>query len=493
MTVEANQHVLCSITNNDLPGPTEQSLTVTKIIVSDNGGTATVADFDVSVDGVEVHWWHPDSPTGDTEPVADLPGTYRLSEADVEGYEEGRWTCSDEYGEVPVTNDGLFSGADVTVKPGQHVHCSITNDDVFVPVPGLVVEKIIRSDNGGAATLDDFDVSVNGVEVNWGDPASTEGGIRFVSGKPGTYTLSETDLEGYMEGRWSCRDTKYHSVPVSNDGHFSGAEVVVAPEQQVTCTITNNDEKPQPDVSVTKRTDPDIGECGVVIGQHLDFSIEAANAGPGVAEGVILEDHWSWQLKLSRAPDMIECTDPKERWIRCKLGNMEAGTTKEVSIGFMVGGNPGEEACNLARVSTYPNDYGDPADNEAEVCFDLVGELMLVTAPGCGELPTALVGVPYDESIGISGGQPPYQAEVEGLPEDFTGAAVGGEVRIQGCAIEPGTSEFTVTLTARAGCQDTRETPAVCTLIVEEDPDCAMSALVPDLIPPAGAPTRIQN
>jgi hypothetical protein len=491
LTLDPGQVVTCTLTNDDeeVPIPSEQSLTVTKIIVSDDGGTATVKDFEVSVDGIEVNWPDPESPTGDTEVVADLPNTYVLSEADLDGYEEGAWTCSDKFGEVPVGNDGHFSGADVVVAAGQQVHCSITNDDIFVPEPGLVVVKVIRSVNGGTATLDDFDVSVNGVEVNWQDPGSVTGGSRFVSGKPGTYTLSEADVDGYMEGRWSCRDYKYLSVPISNDGHFSGADVTVAPAQQVTCTITNNDLKPQPDVSVTKRTEPDIGECAVIVGQQLDFSIEAANAGPGTAEGVILEDHWSWQLKLSRAPDMIECSDPVERSIRCKLGNMEPGTSKEISLGFMVGGNPGEEACNLARVSSYPDDYGDPADNEAEICFDLVGRLMLATASGCGELPAAMVGVPYDESIAISGGQPPYQAEFEGLPDDFSGAVVNGAVRIQGCATEPGAGEFTVTVSDRAGCQDTAEAPAVCTLIVEQDPDCPMGALVPAAVPPAGAPT----
>jgi hypothetical protein len=495
VTVEANQHVLCSITNDDLPPPVEQSLTVTKIIVSDNGGTATVVDFEVSVDGVEVDWSDPDSPTGGTEVVRDLPGTYRLSEADVDGYVEGQWTCIDEFGDVPVSNGGLFSGADVVVAPDQRVHCSITNEDEFVPVPGLIVVKVIRSLNGGTATLDDFDVAVDGFEVNWEDPGSQTGGSRFVSGKPGTYTLSEADLEGYMEGRWSCRDAKYRLVPVSNDGHFSGADVVVEAGQQVTCTITNNDEKLRPEVSVTKRTDPDIGDCGVIVGQNLDFTIEVANAGPGVAENVNLADHWSWQLKLIRPPDMIECTGPEmgERQITCKLGNMEPGASKEVSLGFMVGGNPGEDAFNSARVWTYPEDQGDPADNEAEVTIPLVGKLMLETAPDCGELPVAFAGEAYDESIGISGGEKPYSADFDGLPDRFFGEVVNdqgpGQVRIYGCSEETSTSDFMVTLYDNGRCQDTSDAPAVCTLVVVEPPDCPMGDLVPSEITPAGAPT----
>ena len=350
-----------------------------------------------------------------------------------------------------------------------------------------MVTKVIRTNYGGTARLGDFDVSVNGNEVKWDNPDSTEGGSRFVSARPGTYTLSEADLDGYMEGRWSCRDDRYKDVPVSNDGHFSGADVTVDPERQVTCTITNNDEKPRPDLSVTKRTDPALGECGVIIGQSLDFAIEAANAGPGVAEGVILEDHWSWQLKLTRPPDMVECSDPDDRRVRCKLGDMEPGASKEVSFGFMVGGNPGEEACNFAKVSAYPEDQGNPDDNEAEVCFDLVGKLALES--DCSGLATAFVGVPYTGSIGITGGDGPYEETVAGLPDGFSSSVEGSEVRIEGCTSTPGVSEFTVSVADRQGCQDTREQPIICSLVVEDKPNCPMGDLVPSSVPPAGTPT----
>jgi len=490
VTVSPGQHVTCTITNDDEPPlpppPTEQSLTITKVIRNDNGGTAMVKDFDISVDGVEVDWWDPNSTTGDTELAADLPGTYRLSEADVDGYREGRWTCSDEDGEVWVSNDGHFSGADVTVYPGQHVHCTIINDDGF-PEAGLVVEKVIISNNGGSAVVDDFNVSVNGTEVAWDNPASTTGGSKYVSGKPGTYTLSEAESERYEEGRWSCTDAEYRPVSVTNDGHFSGADVTVEPEQLVICAITNDDEKLQPDLSVRKTIDPDIGECGVIVGQQLDFRITVANSGPGLAEGVLLEDHWSWQLKPSGAPDMLECTSPKDRWIRCKLGNLEPGESREVGLGFMVGGHPGEEAYNLATVSNYPVSNCSEEPNECEIWFPLVGELAL--AADCGALPRAIAGIPYAESIEILGGELPYQADVVGLPDGFSGRAVAGEVRIEGCAGTASDSAFTVTLSDKGGCQDTSSEPAVCRLIVLENPDCPLSGLVSSTIPSAGRPT----
>jgi hypothetical protein len=490
VTVSPGQHVTCTITNDDEPPPppppTEQSLTITKVIRNDNGGTAMVKDFDVSVDGVEVDWWHPNSTTGDTELAADLPGTYRLSEADVDGYREGRWTCSDEDGEVWVSNDGHFSGADVTVYPGQHVHCTIVNDDGF-PEAGLVVEKVIISNNGGSAVVDDFDLSVNGTEVSWDDPASTTGGSKYVSGKPGTYTLSEAESERYEEGRWSCKDAEYRPVSVTNEGHFSGADVTVEPEQLVICSITNDDKKLQPDISVRKTIDPDIGECGVIVGQQLDFRVTVANSGPGLAEGVLLEDHWSWQLKPSGAPDMLECTSPKDRWIRCKLGNLEPGESREVGLGFMVGGHPGEEAYNLATVSNYPVKNCSEEPSECESRFPLVGQLAL--AADCGELPPATVGVPYDETIAILGGTSPYQAGFVGLPDGFTGSTAGDKVQIKGCSLTPGASEFAVTLTDKSGCQEIRTEPGLCRLEIRDDPDCPLSGLALSTIPQTGRPT----
>lgn len=490
VTVAPGQQVLCSITNEDQDIPViDQSLTITKIIISDEGGTATLGDFGVSVNGVEIDWPDPGSTTGGTRLAAIAAGTYTLSENDVEDYTEGTWSCVDEEGEVPVSNGGLFSGADVTVAPGQMVACSIVNEYEETPPPpieqSLTVTKVIVSEQGGTATLGDFDVSVDGVEVPWRDPGSLTGGSEKVSDLPGTYTLSEADLEGYVEGTWNCSD-RYGSVPVSNGGLFSGSKVKVQPGRHLVCSIRNEDERPLPDISVEKTVSPDPGECPVYVGQQLDFTITVSNLGPGIAEGVMLEDEWSWQLKLTHPPDMYECSSPKERTIRCKLGNMDPGSDKDIPIGFSVGGNPGERACNLARVSTYPVDNGDDENNESEVCFDLVGELSLEQD---GDLAPATVGVPYEDGIGISGGVQPYEAVVEGLPEGFTSRVEGSEIRIEGCAAVAGTAEITASVSDSASCQDTSAEPSVYRLVAETDPNCMLSGLEPAEIPPAGVVT----
>ena len=364
-TLDVGESATCTITNTNTI-ISDESLTITKVIDSDDGGSATLDDFDVSVDAVEVDWTNPDSTTGGTEQVETEAGTYTLSEADVNGYTEGVWSCMDDQGEVPVSNGGAFDGADVTVEPGQHVSCSITNSDVApqltvikhvvndgggtavagewtmdvtadnpgsnhfpgVEAPGttitidagdygvdesggpggydksldagcsgtldvgesatctitntntiisdesLTITKVIDSDDGGSATLDDFDVSVDAVEVDWTDPDSTTGGTEQVETEAGTYTLSEADVNGYTEGVWSCMDDQ-GEVPVSNGGAFDGADVTVEPGQHVSCSITNSDVAPQ--LTVIKHVVND-GDGTAVAGEWT-MDVTADNPG----------------------------------------------------------------------------------------------------------------------------------------------------------------------------------------------------------------------
>jgi len=149
-------------------------------------------------------------------------------------------------------NSDIDAGDSITVfvaGSGSGDLVSITGDlcGPAVASEGLTVEKTIASDNGGTATLDDFDISVNdgtgSSEVAWATPTSTTNGSEIVSTVAGTFTLSEIDFPNYTEGVWSCTDDSDGSiVSVTNGGLFSGADVVVASGQAVTCSITNDDD-----------------------------------------------------------------------------------------------------------------------------------------------------------------------------------------------------------------------------------------------------------
>ncbi|KAG1694951.1 hypothetical protein GQR58_006878 [Nymphon striatum] len=218
VTLAAGDDVTCTITNDDDPA----RLTISKTIITDNGVVSTLADFNIAVNGVEVPWSAPTSTTGGSEVVSTSAGTYTLSEIDFASYAEGTWSCIDDdtSNPVAVTNGGAFDGADVTLV------------------------KTILSDNGGINSLDDFDVSVDGSEVAWADPASMLGGSQVITQTLGTYTLSENNLGTYTEGIWDCRDQNGVNVAVTNSGIFSGADITLSTGQALICSITNDDDVP---------------------------------------------------------------------------------------------------------------------------------------------------------------------------------------------------------------------------------------------------------
>ncbi|MDZ4731572.1 MAG: hypothetical protein SH820_16705, partial [Xanthomonadales bacterium] len=252
---------------------TSSTLTVAKNIISDNGGTATLDDFNVSVNALEVAWNNPASTGNGVQLVTSNPAVYTLSEANLAGYVEGSWSCADSNNgnaAVAVTNGGAFGGSNVTLGAGQDVVCTITNNDIPA---SLTVTKTIVSDNGGTAVVGDFDVSVNAVEVSWPNLNSTTGGTQLVTSSIGTYTLSEANLPGYAEGTWSCVNTANANAPVAvtNGGAFGGSNVTVSAGQDVSCSITNNDDPAT--LTITKVIVSNNGGTAVV--GDFDVSVNA--------------------------------------------------------------------------------------------------------------------------------------------------------------------------------------------------------------------------
>ena len=127
-----------------------------------------------------------------------------------------------------------------------------------------------------------------------------------------------------------------------------------------------------PDISVRKTVSPG---CPAIIGNQLKFSITVANEGSETARGVILEDHWSWQLKPLKTNEIFDCSSPKLRWTRCKIGDMVAGSEQNLVMDFSVGGHSGESVCNLVRVSSNPAETRGTENNQVELCFDLFDPL----------------------------------------------------------------------------------------------------------------------
>ena len=228
--VAAGADVVCKITNTRHTG----SLSVTKKILNDDGGSAQCPAFSFSVNqGAPIPF------EADCTNVLTVPtGTYSVTEPAVSGYATSYEGC----GEMVVEKNGTAS-------------CTITNDDK----PGtLIVIKDLETDDGADATCDDFSFTVNG-----GSPISFQADCRNdLTVDAGTYTVVETDANGWTTTYETCSQ-----LQVANDG-------------SATCTITNDD-KPGT-LIVVKDIESGDADCSdfsfrVNGGSAIDFESDCRN------------------------------------------------------------------------------------------------------------------------------------------------------------------------------------------------------------------------
>ncbi len=226
------------------PEPVLGSLTVTKIVNNDNGGTASVSDFTLRVDKTKVI-------SGQSKDFE--PGTYQISE------------CGGPTGYVAAFSGDCSSDGNITIEAGKSYACTISNDDQ----PGvLYVKKVVINDNGGTKQAQDFSFTVND-----GAPITFEAdGQNDLAADAGTYDVSETAPSGYAVSYHKCRNIK-----IKNGG-------------EETCTITNDDvavaPTPQADLGVSKTVDDETVDAG----QTVTYTIVVTNFGPDSAASAELND-----------------------------------------------------------------------------------------------------------------------------------------------------------------------------------------------------------
>jgi large repetitive protein len=196
-TIANGQTKTCTVTNDDQAA----TLIVKKHVVNDNGGSATAANFTMSVPGGT-----PSSFAGAEAGTTTTlnAGLYSVSETGPAGY-----TRSDS------------ADCAGSIANGQTKTCTITNDDQAAT---LIVKKHLINDNGGSATAANFTMSVPG-----GSPSSFAGSEAgtSVAINAGSYSVGETGPGGYTR---------------SDSADCTGT---IANGQTKTCTITNDDVQPK--------------------------------------------------------------------------------------------------------------------------------------------------------------------------------------------------------------------------------------------------------
>ncbi len=207
VTLVGGENMICTFVNTKPIAPTPAKLTVTKVVVNDNGGTLNSSDFPLFVNASSVI-------SGAQNNFA--AGTYSVSETGNANY-------------IGTISGDCTSNGSITMQAGGEYNCTITNDDIFVPPTKAVITVIknVINNNGGILTPSNFSLFVGGVQVTTNVANQFDAGV---------YTISETPVTGY-------------TGTISGNCASNGSLTVVA-GQSYTCTITNDDIAPK--LTVTK-------------------------------------------------------------------------------------------------------------------------------------------------------------------------------------------------------------------------------------------------
>ena len=247
VTLGPGQNKTCTITNNDVaPG-----LTVIKHVVTDNGGSAAASQWSMHIKsgGSDVSG----SPFAGSE-----AGTTKTLSA-------GSYAVSESGG--PSGYTASFSGdcdanGNVTLGPGEAKVCTITNNDV---APRLTVIKHVVNDNGGTAEAKDWSMHIK------------SGGSDVMSPFPGAESPGTTKTvdAGKLNVSESGGPNGY-TASFSGDCDSSG-DVTLAPGEDKTCTVTNNDQAAH--LLVKKHVVNDNGGTSVA----SDFTLNVSGGSPSPA------------------------------------------------------------------------------------------------------------------------------------------------------------------------------------------------------------------
>lgn len=208
--------------------PTTATLTLTKTVANNNGGTKVAADFQAKIDGGSVAWGVAQTLT---------PGVHTASETGMTGYTASAWG-----------GDCAADGT-ITLVAGENKTCSITNDD---QAGTLVVKKVLVQDNGRTETAPAFSFQVNGGAAT----AFESDGQNDMTVNAGTYSVVEVADTNYTTTYENCTD-----VVIPNGG-------------TATCTITNNDKAPAPTTGTLV-----VDKVTVPSGDTTEFTITASGSG----------------------------------------------------------------------------------------------------------------------------------------------------------------------------------------------------------------------
>ena len=221
--------------NSDDCNSTTPFLQLNKVVINNDGGTATFSDFSLSataagsqvaiIDGVDPALSYEMGIGSDVVAYT----TYILDESGPLGYNSLGWIC----------DGGTRVGSTIRLRAGQDASCTVINDDIRAP--HLTLNNVLINDDGGTATLADFDLQATSVD-DWSTPilgpdpsALSWMGVGADVAPEVVYLLTESGPGGYTPSGWMCVG-----------GYQDGNSIVLAAGEDAVCAIINNDNEPPP-------------------------------------------------------------------------------------------------------------------------------------------------------------------------------------------------------------------------------------------------------
>lgn len=315
---------VCTVT----PTPTsstssDNTITVIKHVVNDNGGTSTFTDFPLYVDGIRVN---------SGERVEFAPGLYTVTEIKSSQYEATFGGDCDENGVIDHGGAGTSNSL-----------CIITNDDigesvVVPPVPPLIdivkVPSPTNLPNGPGLVIYGFTLSNTGTvpvtDITVMDDSCSPG---FVSGD--TNGDSKLDLTEIWDYTCSTTLSKTHTNTVIATGWANG----ISATDVASATVVVGTPLVPPLIHVTKVPNPLTLFAG---GGAVTYTEKITNPGTVPLENVtILDNKCSPVTFLFGDTNGDSKLDPSETWTyECKT-NLTRTTTNTVKVtgeanGFIV-------------------------------------------------------------------------------------------------------------------------------------------------------------
>jgi hypothetical protein len=287
----------CTITNNDFG-----TWDVQKVVINDNGGTATTTDFAFVVNGDTDHPIPFNTINGVVKVPVPPDALVYVTEYNHPGYASDLSVgCGKSEEPVPVGIDS-------------HADCMITNNDV---PPILHLRKLIENTYGGTATIDNFTLKADGTDSNdfsGNSPVDSDSNL-----KADTFALGElSNVVGYSASSWVCTGT----------GNQTGSNITLGLGQEATCTITNTAQPAKltivKDAQINDLSDFNFSGTGSLGSFTLDDDQNVDGIG---TNGDVNRDQSKSFSNLNSGNYTVTETEPNTYWTLKGAGCVITGTT----------------------------------------------------------------------------------------------------------------------------------------------------------------------